>query len=52
LETNSVLRAGWDPERTPGFPLDGGVEQWELELRGTNLAKALQARRDAAAERP
>jgi hypothetical protein len=37
--TNSVLRAAWDPRAewdlaTPGFPLDGGVERWEEEVRG------------------
>lgn len=42
---NALLRAGWDPRAawelaTPGFPLEGGVEQWEAEVRGTALATA------------
>ena len=47
--TNMILRVGWDPRAewalaTPGFPLDGGVEQWEQEVRGTSIAKALSER--------
>lgn len=52
---NTILRAGWDPRAewklaTPGFPLDGGEDRWEEEVRGTSLASALSERR-AAAER-
>ena len=37
---NLQLRYGWDPKAewtiaTPGFPLEGGVTQWEEEVRGT-----------------
>ena len=39
---NTLLRQAWDPreewkQATPGFPLDGGVAQWEEEVRGTWL---------------
>lgn len=49
---NTILRAGWDPRAewelaTPGFPLDGGVEHWQEEVRGTSLAGALSARKAA-----
>lgn len=50
--TNMILRTGWDPRAewelaTPGFPLDGGVEQWKQEVHGTSIAKILAAQ-DAA----
>jgi hypothetical protein len=37
---NTILRAEWDPRAewrlaTPGFPLEGGVERWEDEVRRT-----------------
>jgi len=53
---NAVLRSlGWDPRRewdlaTPGFPLEGGVERWEAEVRGTDMEKALQHERSVASE--
>lgn len=50
---NAILRAGWDPRAewelvTLGFPLDGGVEQWEEEVRDTWLASAASERKAAA----
>lgn len=44
LAMNTILRAGWNPRAdweltTPGFPLDGGVEQWTDEVRGTSLVE-------------
>jgi hypothetical protein len=41
---NDLLRRAWDPRAewelaTPGFPLDGGVEQWQQEVRDTSLAR-------------
>jgi hypothetical protein len=44
LSMNTILRAGWNPRAdwelaTPGFPLDGGVEQWMDEVRGTSLVE-------------
>jgi len=52
--TNMILRTGWDPRAewelaTPGFPLDGGVEQWEQEVRGTSIARLLSERAAEAA---
>lgn len=54
---NTILRMGWDPraERelaTPGFPLDGGVERWEEEVRGTLLARALFAQDQDVSAKP
>jgi hypothetical protein len=50
---NRILRDSWDPRTewkiaTPGFPLDGGIEQWEQEVRGTWLAAASAQRREDA----
>jgi hypothetical protein len=42
LAMNTILRTAWNPRAewqlaTPGFPLDGGLEQWNKEVRGTSL---------------
>lgn len=46
---NAVLRSAWDPRtdwdaRTPGFPLDGGIERWLDEVRGTELERLAKQR--------
>jgi hypothetical protein len=48
---NAIVRAAWDPRTewdaaTPGFAIDGGVEHWMDEVRGT-LLEAMVRDRDA-----